>query len=70
MTALSDRHPMHDSRLLQEMQLTAVDDVVCLSWRVVCGCGFEGPSRERSDLARRDEEWHQLTAWIDSAESA
>jgi len=48
-----------------------IDDdgaVVALAWRVICCCGYEGPSRERSDLASRDEEAHQLEVAIDTAE--
>jgi hypothetical protein len=70
MSALSDRHPKHESHIRQEMQVDDAGAVVGLAWRLICYCGYEGPSRERSDLASRDEEQHHLEAWIDHAESA
>jgi len=66
----SDHHPLHESHIRQELQIADDGAVLGLAWRLICYCGYEGPSRERSDLAVRDEDQHQLTAWIDHAESA
>jgi len=58
----------HESHLRRELVIDDDGAVVALAWRVICCCGYEGPSRERSDLASRDEEAHQLEVAIDTAE--